>query len=502
MRFSAVLLALSPLLTMSPLLSAEPSNFVVILVDDLGYMDIESYGSSFYETPHVDRLAASGMRFTDGYAAHPVCSPTRAAIMTGKNPARLGITDWIPGLNPRDRRLLGPDDRHELALDEVTIAERLKQAGYATFFAGKWHLGGEGYFPEQQGFDVNIGGHHRGQPPAGYYSPYDNPKMSDGPEGEYLPDRLTDEALRFVEAHKAERFLVFLSFYTVHTPIQASRRHLGRYERKRRALPRPGLPETTPEHDGLTRERQDDAPYASMVEAMDENVGRLLTKLDQLELDANTVVVFTSDNGGLATLGPSRMAPTSNRPLRAGKGWCYEGGIRVPFIIKAPGITESGSASAVPVTSADLYPTILELAELPLDESQHADAFSLLPVLRGDNEPLPREFIVWHFPHYHGSTWAPGSAIRSGPWKLIEFYDGEAVELYNLDEDLAESHDLSAAMPEKTAELRRLLSDYLESVDAQMPRANPSSAAAVIHPRITPWRHLPSSVRRGDTPRV
>jgi arylsulfatase A-like enzyme len=474
MRFVKTLTVCSLLLATRGGQGAEPPNFVVVLVDDLGYTDVGIYGSSFYETPNVDRLAASGIRFTDGYAAHPVCSPTRAAIMTGKNPARLHISDWIPGLNPKDRKLLGPDDEHQLALEEVTIAERLKQAGYTTFFAGKWHLGGEGFFPEDQGFDINVGGHHRGSPPGGYYSPYENPKLPDGPKDEYLPDRLTNEAIRFIEDHQDERFLVYLSFYTVHTPIQASKRHIEKYLTKRGALPPLDGPGKSPEHDGLTRERQDDAAYASMVEAMDENLGRLLSKLEELKLDTKTVVIFTSDNGGLSTLEPRRLAPTSNRPLRAGKGWCYEGGIRVPFILRVPGISKSGSTSAVPVTSADLYPTILELAGLPLDDSQHADSLSLVPVLKGEHE-LPREYVVWHFPHYHGSTWTPGSAIRAGPWKLIDFYDKEKIELYNLADDVGESRDLSKAMPDKAAELRKLLRDYLGSVDAQMPKPNPDA---------------------------
>jgi len=467
-RVRAALLA-SLLLTGTQALAAEPPNFVVILVDDLGYADIGAYGSSFYETPHIDALAESGLRFTDGYASHPVCSPTRAALLTGKNPARLHITDWIPGLDPRDRKLVGPDDRHQLAHEEVTIAERLREAGYRTFFAGKWHLGDRGFFPEDQGFDVNFGGHHMGQPPGGYYSPYDNPVLADGPDGEYLPDRLTSEALRFVERHQDERFLVYLSFYTVHTPIQASRRHHEKYRDKRRALAPQAGPETTRERDGATRERQEDPAYASMVEALDENVGRLMNGLEELGLDESTVVIFTSDNGGLSTLSSERLAPTSNRPLRAGKGWCYEGGIRVPFIVRAP--HAEARSSSVPVTSADIYPTILELSGLPLDPSQHRDGESFVSVLEGQDAPI-RDFIVWHFPHYHGSTWAPGSAIRAGNWKLIEFYEEEAVELYDLSDDVSETRDLSAAMPAKTEELRGMLRDYLQSVDAQMPRTN------------------------------
>lgn len=250
---------------------SSPPNVVLFLVDDLGWADLGVQGSTFYETPEVDRLAASGMRFTDAYAASPVCSPTRAAIMTGRHPVRVGITDWIPGADPRDRMLLGPDDLHALPLEETTLAEVLKEAGYSTFFAGKWHLGDVGFFPEDQGFDVNLGGHHRGSPPGGYYAPYENPKLEDGPEGEYLTDRLTDETIGFIEGHTASRpgqpFLAMLSFYTVHTPIQASRRHVGHFEEKAAVLPQGGVAEL-PEREGLTRARQDRPDYASMVSTL------------------------------------------------------------------------------------------------------------------------------------------------------------------------------------------------------------------------------------------
>ncbi len=272
-------------------------NIVFLLVDDLGWTDVGSFGSEFYETPNVDRLAATGMRFTEAYAASPVCSPTRAAIMTGKHPVRVGITDWIPGADPRDRRLLGPDDLHELPLGETTLAEELGAAGYATFFAGKWHLGDAGFFPEDQGFDVNIGGHHRGSPPGGYYSPYENPKLADGPEGEYLTDRLATETIRFIEGHVARQpdqpFLAYLSFYTVHTPIQAAKKHVEHFEEKAAGLPQSALRDPIPEHDGWSRRSQSDPDYASMVRAMDENVGRVLESLDQAGINDDTVLVFT-----------------------------------------------------------------------------------------------------------------------------------------------------------------------------------------------------------------
>ncbi len=327
-----LILGLSPALQRA---EARPPNFVFILVDDLGWADVGCNGSTFYETPNIDALANSGMRFTDAYAACPVCSPTRAAIMTGKYPPRVDITDWIPGQNPKYRKLKTPEDRANLALEEVTIAEALKEAGYATFFAGKWHLGGEGFFPEDQGFDINLGGHHRGSPPGGYYSPYMNPKLKDGPQGEYLTDRLTDESIKFMEANKDKPFLLYLSLYTVHTPIQACRRHLEKFQMKAKDLPHADRADFVKERDGWTKQVQDNPAYASMVYAMDENVGRLMKKLDELKLTDNTVVIFTSDNGGLATLSAKR-APTAEAPLRAGKGWCYEGGIRVPLIVRAP----------------------------------------------------------------------------------------------------------------------------------------------------------------------
>ena len=301
-------------------------NFVFILVDDLGWRDLGCYGSTFYETPRLDRFAAEAARFTDAYTASPVCSPTRASIVTGKYPPRVSITDWIPGQRPLDRPLLAPENTLQLALEETTLAEVLRAAGYRTFFAGKWHLGGEGFWPEDQGFEINRGGHHRGSPPGGYYVPYKNPALEDGSQGEYLPDRLTDESIRFLADHRDEPFLLFLWFYTVHTPIQASKRHIAHFEEKAAALAEAELPAYVVEGDGLTKTRQDDAAYASMVFALDENVGRLLDSLEDLGLAENTVVIFTSDNGGLSTLPPQRRSPTSNLPLRAGKGWCYEGG--------------------------------------------------------------------------------------------------------------------------------------------------------------------------------
>lgn len=439
-------------------------NIVVILVDDLGYHDLSCYGSTFYETPNLDKFATTAVRFTQGYAAHPVCSPTRASLLTGQNPARIGITDWIPGSGKKCKEAPPSRDLHQLPLEQVTIAETLKKAGYRTFFAGKWHLnhrGDEGFYPEDQGFEINKGGHHKGSPPGGYYAPYKNPKLKNGPDGEYLPDRLTDETIRFIEENPKQAFFAYLSFYTVHTPIQASKRHLEHFKTKKDQLEDAG-PLAEREHDGWSKLRQDNAAYASMVHAMDENVGRLLAKLDELGLSDNTVVVFTSDNGGLSTL-RRKGAPTSVRPLRGGKGWCYEGGIRVPWIIRAPGIGKMGSTCETPIYSADLYPTLLDLAKLPALPKQHRDGVSLAGLLRGKTD-IDREFIVWHYPHYHGSAWRPGSAIRSGNWKLIEHYDYQKVELFDLSKDPGEKNDLSKDEPEKTSEMLEKLRGYLKEV--------------------------------------
>ncbi|MBD3317222.1 MAG: sulfatase-like hydrolase/transferase, partial [Chitinivibrionales bacterium] len=422
-------------------------NIVFILADDLGWSDLSCYGGRFYETPNLDDFAQTGVRFTDAYASCPVCSPTRASVMTGKYPARFNITDWIPGMKAKNRKLITPQDLQELPLDEVTFAERLKESGYKTFFAGKWHLGGEGFYPQDQGFDINKGGYHKGGPRGGYYSPYKNPALDDGPDGEYLTDRLTDESIKFMEANKNTPFVLCLSFYTVHTPIQACNRHHLKFPKKK--AEKMHGEDKSPfrrERRGVTKMRQDNPSYASMVHAMDENIGRLLAKLEKLGLDDNTAVIFTSDNGSLSTRAATN-APTSNLPLRAGKGWCYEGGIRVPAIMRLPGVTKPNSTCRAPITSTDFYPTFLDLAGLPQNPKQHADGLSLIPLFDKKVKTLARNAIYWHYPHYHGSTWTPGAAIRYGDWKLIEFYEEGEAELYNLASDIGESKDLSDAYP-------------------------------------------------------
>ncbi len=445
-------------------------NFVFILVDDLGWADLQVYGSSFYETPNVDRLAAQGARFTNAYAAGPVCSPTRGSILTGKHPARTDTTNWFGG--HRTGKLLPAPYLEYLPLEEVTIAERLREAGYTTGFFGKWHLGGEGYYPEDQGFDVNVAGYEAGMPFAGYFSPYDNPKLSDGPEGEHLTARLADESIRFLQQHRDDPFLLYLSFYTVHTPLQAPEELVKKYEQKWAATDFEGeiFGEEPPREVRLVQQH---AAYAGMVESMDTAVGRVLDAIEDLEIEGETVVLFMSDNGGLST---SEGHPTSNLPLRAGKGWLYEGGIREPMIIKWPGRTAPASVVDDPVISTDFYPTMLEMAGLPLDTAQHADGVSLVPLLERTGSP-ERDALFWHYPHYGNQGGFPGSAVRMGRYKLIESFEDERLQLFDLVEDIGEQNDLVDEMPERAGEMHELLQKWRREVDAKLPTSNPDHGA-------------------------
>jgi arylsulfatase A-like enzyme len=452
-------------------------NVVFILVDDLGFMDVTPNNpSSFYETPNIASLARGGMTFTNGYAACPVCSPTRASIFTGKYPARIGITDYISpnrGNQPekwgRKTPLLPAPYEDRLKHEETNLAEAFKQSGYATFFAGKWHLGPEGFWPEDQGFDVNQGGITRGGPYGGkrYFSPYGNDRLSDGPEGEHLPQRLANETLKFMREKRDKPFFAFLSFYSVHTPLMARKDLKAKYQEKRKSSP--------PEAWGIEGERrvrlvQNHAVYAGMVEAMDQAVGAVLDGLQDLGLQDNTIVVFFSDNGGLST---SEGSPTSNLPLRAGKGWLYEGGIREPMIVRAPGVTSPGSKCTTPITSTDFYPTLLELAGLKSKPQQHLDGVSLLPLLKGQRSLEPRE-LFWHYPHYGNQGGQPGAAIRSGPWKLIEWYSSNKTELFRLDVDPGEQYDLAAQEPKRLEAMREKLHKWQAEVGARFPSANPT----------------------------
>lgn len=446
--------------------SALPKNVIVLLVDDLGWKDLGCYGSTFYESPRIDAFAREAARFTNAYTPNPVCSPTRAAIMTGRYPSRVNITDWIPGRTIENPKLATPEDRYNLALDEITLAEALKENGYQTFYAGKWHLGDEGHFPQDQGFDINKGGHDRGSPPGGYYAPFNNPQLEDKPDDHYLTDRLTNECIEFLETRDQEKpFLMYMAYYTVHTPIQGWDEYDDYFEEKKRALPNGGEIETRKEHDGITRINQSDHKYAAMVKALDHSVGRILDAIESMGLDDDTIILFSSDNGGLTTL--AKPGPTAEVPLRAGKGWCYEGGIRVPLLIRAPGIDTSNTTIDTPAISMDFFPTILDLAGLPSRPDLHTDGVSLKPLLQG--KAIQDRPLLWHYPHYHGSTWTPGAAIRDGDWKLIQFYEYDSVELYNLKDDISESNDLSRSHPGKTAELLAKLKAMQKETGSKLP---------------------------------
>ncbi|MEM9328055.1 MAG: sulfatase [Bacteroidota bacterium] len=469
MRWFFIYMAANWLLACQP--TEQTPNVLIILVDDLGWNDLGYMGSTFYETPHIDALSEQSFRFTDAYSSGSVCSPSRAALMTGRHPVSLRITDWIPGQDPRDRPLLGPQDLNELPLEEVTLAEVFAEANYRTMFSGKWHLGDEGYFPEQQGFEVNKGGHHRGSPPGGYYVPYKNPMLSDGPEGEYLTDRLTDEMLQFIGEGQGAPFFTCLSFYNVHTPIQPNLDFIAHFEDKANRL---ALADTLTkrEGEGLTVLVQYNAEYASMVKAVDENVGRIVKHLKEQGLYDRTTIIFTSDNGGLSTLDASwsRMPPTAVTPLRAGKGWLYEGGIRVPLLIKPANMAGAATTIDAPVIGHDLMPTLLSMAGIELPSTAPIEGVDLSPLLEG--QEIERETLWWHYPHYHGSGWKPGAAIRQGDWKLIEFYEDPRVELYDLSEDLSEQTDLSLKMPERTRELLDKLHELQAAAGAESPRPN------------------------------
>ncbi len=432
--------------------SPDSPNIILILADDLGWTDLGCFGSDLYETPHIDRLAREGMRFTQAYAACPVCSPTRAAMLTGLYPARLHVTNWIPGRTPPNPKLNIPGWTQYLPLETVTLAERFREAGYLTASIGKWHLGGEAYYPEKHGFDINIAGSHDGHPKNGYFAPYKIKTLPEGPAGEYLTDRIGAEAVRFVEENRGRRFFLYLPHFAVHTPIQAHEEITRKYEKKIK----PGM-------------RHANAKYAAMLESMDATVGALRAALTKHGLAENTVIIFTSDNGGL-------VPQTSNAPLRLGKATAYEGGVRVPLIIHWPGRTKPGSESDTPSVSTDIFPTLLEIAGLPAVDGQGGDGVSLAPELLGAGK-ISREAIYWHYPHYqlyqeNGAT--PFGAIRSGDYRLVEFYDDMRVELYNLRDDIGETRDLARSEPAIAAKLRARLHAWRKSVGAQMPAPNPA----------------------------
>jgi len=445
-------------------------NVVFILVDDLGWADLGCYGSKVYETPNVDRLATQGMRFTDFYSAGPVCSPTRASILSGKCPARTRIT----------RHLLTPEKdppfmANHYALEDIAIAEALKENGYATGYFGKWHLGYKAeHWASHQGFDVAKGGmdipwawelcYPDREPPTKktwrkthtrFFSPHHLTHLENGPEGEYLTDRLTDETMQFVDANREEPFFAFLSFHTVHTPLEAKPETVKRYADKIAAA---GLSEKREPNKRFKR-WQNNPNYAAMVHHMDENVGRLLAKLKELGLEDNTLVVFTSDNGGKGSV-------TSNLPLSGAKHDLREGGIRVPTIVRWPGKVEAGSVCRAPLVSTDFYPTILELLGLPFRLDQHVDGCSFAPVLVGKAERAQRDAIFWHYPHSRFE-----GAVRMGDWKLICYYKSGECELCNLRKDIGEERDMSGLERSRTREMLGTLKTWLRSVDAPFPES-------------------------------
>lgn len=453
-------------------------NIIFVLIDDMGWKDLGCYGSSFYETPNLDRLASEGVLFTDAYAAAPVCSPTRASILSGKYPARVGVTNFIGASQTRGKLLDAPYVDH-LPLEEKSIAAALRETGYATWHVGKWHLGGRPYYPENHGFDVNVGGCDWGHPMYGYYSPYGIETMPDGPDGEYLTDRLTNEAIGLVKRHQertnGQPFFLYLSHYAVHTPIQGKRDLLDKYIQKAKkmgldrvnALEQGGFfPSDHKKSKRIVRRRiQSDVEYAAMVENLDENIGRLLNAVKVSGLSDNTVIFFTSDNGGLST---AEGSPTSNAPLSEGKGWMYEGGLREPLIVKWPGVTKPGSVCTVPVTSPDFFPTFLEMAGQSHNNKRNLDGTSLVPLLRGETQ-LNREAIFWHFPHYANQGGTPGSSVREGDYKLIEFYEDGRLELFNLRTDIGECRNCVSECAEVAESLHQKLVKWRGEIEAILP---------------------------------
>lgn len=440
MRFLLLLLAVC---FSSSLLAADSKpNIVLVFIDDLGCTDLGCYGSKFYESPNVDRLAREGLRFTQAYSACTVCSPSRAALMTGKSPAALKVTDWIAGHQRPYAKLRVPDWKMYLPPEEETIAEALHRAGYVSAHIGKWHLGPEP--ATTHGFDVTIADNGKGQP-ASYLSPYKNPNLPDGPPGEHLSDRLTSEAVHFIEQNKDKPFFLYLAHYAVHTPLGGKPEVIAKFEKK--------------PHD----DQQKNPIYASMVESVDDSVGRLRAKLEELKLTERTIFIFYSDNGGL-------LPVTYNYGVRAGKGSAYEGGVRVPLIVSWPGLTKPGTETAVPVIGYDWFPTFMEAAGV--QTAAKTEGVSLLPALRGGT--LPDRPLFWHYPHYHPGGATPYSAVREGPWKAIEFLEDGHLELYNLQDDPMEQHNLAAAPGGgKAAELKAKLDAWRQSVGAQMPTPNP-----------------------------
>jgi len=466
------------------------TNIVMILIDDLVARDLGCFGTSFYETPRLDRFAAEGMRFTNAYASCPVCSPTRASILSGKYPARVGITQFIGGHN--EGRLADVPYLHYLPLEEKSIATTLRESEYQTWHVGKWHLGDDAFHPEHHGFDVNIGGCHWGWPQNGYFSPWKIPTLTESSrEGEYLTDRLTDEAINLIRNRNDKApFFLNLSHYAVHIPIQAPEHLVEKYREKARRL---RLDQLDPFHLGepfpclhkqdqrvIRRLIQSDPVYAAMIENLDWNIGRILDALEAEGLNDNTLVMFTSDNGGLST---AEEAPTCNFPFSEGKGWNYEGGTRVCQIARWPDRIRPGSVCETPVTSTDFYPTFLEAAGLPLMPEQHVDGESMLPLIE-EKDGLSRDAIYWHYPHYGNQGGAPAASIVKDNWKLIENFEDGSLELYNLAEDVSERCNRAGEYPARTRELAESLHAWQTEIEAKIPEPNPDYEKKLKRPNV------------------
>lgn len=442
--------------------NAKKPNIIFFLVDDLGWSDFSCYGGKYYETPNIDRFAKQAMRFTSAYAACPVCSPTRASIMTGKYPQRTGITDWLPGGKPPANSILRtPGIPTEMKLEEVTIPEMLKPLGYRTASIGKWHLGGKGFLPQDQGFEVNIAGNDRGNP-GNYFGPFNFPNLQGGTKDDFITEKLSDAADTFItECAGKTPFFLYFPEYAVHTPLQARRDAIDKYKTKFGDKPFPN------------------PIYAAMVESIDQAFGRLYKTLDRLGITDNTIIMVTSDNGGLITEGRHQSAVTDNSPLRAGKGHLFEGGIREPLIVSWPGVTKPGSTCDVPVSSIDYLPTILEMAGGEPPKSGQIDGKSITGLLRGQNKPV-HEAIFWHYPHYSPQGGTPACAVRKGDWKLIEFFEDGRLELFNLRQDIGERKNLVRKEPKIVAELHALLQNWRKDVGAVLPTKNPAFDPAIV----------------------
>lgn len=470
--------------------AARQPNIILIVADDLGWADLGCYGSSFYETPNLDQLARTGVRFTNGYASAPVCSPTRAALLTGKYPVKTDVTDWIKGRQESGRgavyeKLVAQPFNHFLPLGEATIAQAALKAKYKTFIAGKWHLGEEEKnWPEAYGFQINKGGFSKGSPAGykndstgGFFTPYNNPRLSDGPRGEYLTNRLTSECMAFMEENRNAPFFLMYSLYAVHNPLQAPAGLIKKYQAKRKTLQIPDSARFRKDEPWMTREKgwkqrlvQDHPVYAAMIENMDENIGRLVNKIESLGLTENTIIVFTSDNGGLST---AEGSPTVNGALRAGKGWLYEGGIRVPLIIKWPGVIKAGQVSELPVSSVDIFPTLYRaMYKKPLPGSGF-DGEDIVGLLVKNRKALSRP-MFWHYPHYSNQGGRPGAAMIRDGFKLMLNYEDNSIELYDLKNDGGERNNIALAHPEKAGMMKRVLYQWLKNNKAKFPVPNPA----------------------------